>query len=131
MGRAAPTTECGMKNYIKYIIFGACLLGVVVWNIILTTMPKVPDVSKNVQALEEKTVQVQESEKKMMEQIGNLLLDIQQSKKRQDSLGVLLKSYSDKVKFYDKQLESIRAAMKVPTNYRDSSKTSVLNVLPK
>jgi hypothetical protein len=76
-------------------------------------------------------VQVQESEKKMMEQIGNLLLDIQQSKKRQDSLGVLLKSYSDKVKFYDKQLESIRAAMKVPTNYRDSSKTSVLNVLPK
>jgi len=112
-----------------WIIIGV-FVGNIAWSLVLTLKKPVPDHSESISALIEKSELLKQSEKNMWDSlkvIGN------NNKALQLRIDALAEEGAQAYKMmakYEKELFVIKKNM-VKTNYADSTKTSILNSLPK
>lgn len=114
-------------TWIVFAIVATCLFG---WQMYLTFRPSVPDHSKSVQQLIEKQKAFEDKEQKFLQQIYALGVQYNAAQKRLDSMATATKASEAKMLSYEKKLVDLKN--NIPkTSYRDSSKISILNALPK
>lgn len=96
----------------------------------LVMQKPIPNHSAKFTDLDEINERVRRNEVITWNRIDSLFQVYNGAQSKLDSLGAILKASNSKMVAYDKQLKELKANIKT-TNYQDSSKTAILNTLPK